>query len=1289
MPMMKLAMTALLMLVSLTADAATGKVQVTDLRVENMTNPLGLDTDRPRFSWKLTADVGGVVQTAYELTVESDGRVLWNSGRVESRQQLWVPYGGTPLKSGQYCTYRVRVHTNKGMTEWSQPHPFSIGLLGESYWSGRWIGLTPQPSTLNAQPSTLNTPPSTLNTQHSTLNARYLRKEFTVSKPVRRAMAYVAGLGLHEFYINGKRQGHHVLQPIPSDYRKTIYYNTYDVTAALTASNCLGIVLGNGRFFAPRQDKPYKNTQFGWPVCRLNLIIDYADGSRERIVTDETWRVTADGPIRANNEYDGEVYDARCEMPGWSRCGFDDSSWQQAERMALPQGTLRGQTAEGMTATPVTKLLTVTRRAPRRFIVDCGQNLAGWISLTPRGRKGDTIRIRYAERLQADGSLYTDNLRDAQSQDTYVCGGTAAEGGAFHPTFVTHGFRYVEITGMDEVKTSDVQAWLVADEMATTGHFACSDTTLTRVIGNAWWGIASNYKGMPVDCPQRNERQPWLGDRTVGALGESFLFGNERLYSKWTRDICEAQREDGCIPDVAPAFWNYYTDDVTWPAALPFVCDMISRQYGNDEPLRRCYPNMVRWMEHLLDRYVKDGIVTKDKYGDWCVPPEKPELIHSEAPERKTDGSLIATAYTIGCMQLLERFARQQGLTDDAGYWARRADIMKADFNRKFLHCRPHTSPRPGHPLYPDSTFYGNNTATANLLALAFGIAPDSIRADVARQVVENIVVKNKIHLTTGVIGTSWLMRELAAGGYGELAYALATQKTYPSWGYMVEHGATTIWELWNGDTAHPAMNSGNHVMLLGDLITWAYESVGGISNPSGGYAEFDLAPAFYSLPDCSWADVSYESLYGPIVSRWTKRDGHVVWDVEVPCNTTARIMLPDAEYTTVGSGSHHYEFDIDETSFLYERAPFASPHAATIVETQQGELVAAYFGGTYERNPDCNIWVQILNGRGTRCFGRGTESEVRGARYEVRSARYANSQELRANSQQSRAEEGGWSAPILAADGGGVACWNPVLVEIPDSLLPLSRGSQRGSELWLFYKVGVNVKSWTGWLTKSRDGGRTWSQPEPLPEGFLGPIKNKPLLLGDRLLCGSSTEADGWRFHVEILDLKTNRWHYVGPVESTLAAPTLHPDTLAPIDCIQPSFLQLRDGRLQVLMRSKNGRLATSFSSDRGETWTPVTLSELPNNQSGTDAVTLHDGRHVLVYNDFATIPGTPKGPRTPLSVAISSDDGRSWQHLCTLESSPVGEYSYPAVIEGRDGSIHVVYTWRRQRIAYKRLKP
>ena len=1303
--------TATLLLLALITPLPTqgrvqgGSVELTNLRVENLTEPLGLDTNEPRFSWQIVSDKKEVRQTAYQLIVSNDKGEVWNTGKVASDEQLWIRYQGKLLTSGMFCTWKVKVFTNKGETEWTDGGRFSIGLLNESKWSGYWIGLE---RLLSGEERDM----------HTRLAARYLRKEFELKKgkTVKRATAYVAGIGLHEFYVNGQRQGDRVLTPVPSDYRKTIYYNTYDITSSLKSqvSNlCLGIALGNGRVFPMQQHKPYKIPVFGFPKCRINVIVEYTDGSTQRLQTDDKgWKVTANGPIRANNEYDGEEYDARMEMMGWSEIGYDASSWVQAERTDIPQAVLRGQMTPGMKV--LQEILPVSLAQQQgSVIIDMGQNMTGWLKAKVRGQKGDTIRFVYAEKLNADGTLYRENFRNARSTDVYVCNGTEGNDRWWAPTFVYHGFKYVEVIGLKGAAKADFVGEQVSDEMKTTGHFECSDTILNKVMRNAWWGILDNYKGMPVDCPQRDERQPWLGDRTVGSLGESFLFDNERLYTKWMRDICEAQRSDGCIPDVAPTFWNYFSDNVTWPAALPFSCDMILRQYGNRQPIIDSYPYIKKWLQHLMDEYGKNGIIEKDRYGDWCPPPEKLELIHSQDPMRKTDGSLMSTAYVIRCLQLMSEWARMQGFSDDADYYAKKREIMIADFNKKFLTVKRGTSPRPSHVLYPDSIFYGNNTATANLLPLAFGIVPDDCREDVVKQVVENICIKNKGHVSCGVIGISWLLRSLSDNGFADVAYLLATQKSYPSWGYMAEQGATTIWELWNGDKASPKMNSGNHVMLLGDLITWCYQYLGGIRQaapvPDGspsGYKHFVLKPAF-EIQDCEWANVSYDTPYGSVVSNWKKTLQHLNWHVTVPCNTTADIYFPDGSMKTISSGSYDFHVNIPTASpailkdeFLYDHTFFPEAHASTIVETKKGDLVAAYFGGTHERDPDVCIYVNIKK-KGTDTWSAPILAADGVLDLNDPNAKFAG---LSGITVETTSAEAG-PVKILSEQKGFItydyltkksrislpstlkrkACWNPVLFEMPDG------------ELWLFFKIGSTVGDWTGWLAKSKDGGRTWSDKEPLgyanvPDGspsgqqvaLLGPIKNKPELIVGRLLCGSSTENDGWRFHMEILDLKTGQWKYI-PVASTEAIKT-DDNKQHPIDCIQPSILKLNDGRLQVLMRTHNARLATSYSSDHGDTWTPVTLSEVENNQSGTDAVTLKDGRHVLIYNNFATLPLTKKGPRTPISIALSND-GQTWQHALTLEDSPIDQYSYPAIIQGKNGHLYCVYTWRRQRVVFKEI--
>ena len=1264
------------------AGTAHAALRVTDLRTEQLKNPLGIDIRHPRLGWRIESDEQNVMQTAYHILVASSPELLaqgkgdcWDSGKVKTDASQWITYQGETLKRNTPYYWKVKVYTHTNETDWSEPAFWSMGLLNEADWQGQWIGLD-------------HPAPGDSETQWSRLAARYLRKEFALTKEVKRATVHIAGMGLYELFINGQRIGEQVLAPAPTDYRKTILYNTYDVTPQLQKENAISVILGNGRFYTMRQNyKPYKIPTFGYPKLRLNLIIEYTDGSRQTIASDISWKLTTEGPIRSNNEYDGEEYDARKELGDWNRTGYDDTNWIPAGRVSIPSGTLRAQMMPGMKVTESLKPVSIRKQGDKQ-ILDIGQTMAGWLRIRIKGQAGDSIRLRFAERLQADGEIFTKNLRDAHCTDIYVVSGREPQDATWAPRFVYHGFRYVEISGYPNAKTEDFTAEVVDDEMAHTGTFTCSDETLNQVLRNAFWGIRSNYKGMPVDCPQRNERQPWLGDHAMGSWGESLFFNNHALYNKWTRDIREAQREDGCIPDVAPAYWNYYSDNVTWPATLPLVCDMLFTNYGDRRAIEENYPALKKWVSHIREYYLtKEFIITKDKYGDWCVPPESLEMIHSNDPARKTDGALIATAYYLKVLQLMHRFASLQGLTAEAEEWGALEGRIKDAFNARFLHVKEGTSLVPGHTLYPDSIFYGNNTVTANILPLAFGLVPKQYMDEVAKNTVATIITTNKGHISTGVIGTQWLLRELSRRGHADVAYLLATNKTYPSWGYMAAQGATTIWELWNGDKANPGMNSGNHVMLLGDLLPWCFNNLAGIRADrwKPGYKHIIFQPAF-DIQELSNVDASYTSIYGKITSRWKKTPTHLEWDIELPANTTGEVYLPGGRKEMVGSGKHHFSVDIPTRNvailsdeFLYEKASFPVCHGATIVELKNGDLVASFFGGTKERNPDCCIWV---------C------RKPKGAKEWTSPQLAADGVFSIKDAQATLAGIDSTCTPVTNARGKLIArrkaCWNPVLFQIP------------GGDLILFYKIGLSVGDWTGWLVRSRDGGKTWSKREPLPEGFLGPIKNKPEYINGRIICPSSREGGkGWRIHFEISDDNGKTWKTTESLAAELSVLTQHRkkgsvnvddqeggeavkgEGPKPIYAIQPSILMHKDGRLQVLCRTRNARIATAWSNDNGDTWSKVTLLDVPNNNSGTDAVTLQDGRHVLIYNNFSTLPGTPKGPRTPLCVAIS-EDGINWQPVLTLENSPISQYSYPSIIQGKDGRLHAVYTWRRQRVKY-----
>jgi alpha-L-rhamnosidase len=419
---------------------------------------------------------------------------------------------------------------------------------------------------------------------------------------------------------------------------------------------------------------------------------------------------------------------------------------------------------------------------------------------------------------------------------------------------------------------------VVNDDLAITGYFETSDQTINQVYANAVRGIRGNYKGMPVDCPQRNERQPWLGDRGIGSLGESYIYGTSCLYAKWLDDIRYSQKSDGALPDVAPAFWRYYSDNMTWPGTYILIADMLYNQFGDIRPVEKHYESMKKWLEYMRDRYLQDNIIVRDRYGDWCVPPESQELIHARDPNRITDGKLIGTAYYYHLLQLMKKFAQLQGFTGDYEEFHALGLKIRDAFNNEFL---------------DQEGFYGNNTVTANLLPLYFGMVPGDYEELVFKHITDKIIEENDGHISTGLIGTQWLMRGLTRLGRPDIALQLATNRGYPSWGYMVEQGASTIWELWNGDTADPGMNSHNHVMLLGDLVAWFYEDLAGIRPDPRfpGFKRIIMDPAF---PDgLDFVDASYKSVHGLIISKWGIENGRLTWDITIPPNTTAEVNIP------------------------------------------------------------------------------------------------------------------------------------------------------------------------------------------------------------------------------------------------------------------------------------------------------------------------------------------------------------------------------------------------------------
>ena len=452
----------------------------------------------------------------------------------------------------------------------------------------------------------------------------------------------------------------------------------------------------------------------------------------------------------------------------------------------------------------------------------------------------------------------------------------------------------MEISGLDYYPSlEDFEGQVIYDKMAITGHFECSDPVINQVYRNAFWGIRGNYRGMPTDCPQRDERMGWLGDRATGCYGESWIFDNRALYAKWLDDIAIEQNEEGQLPSVAPNFWTVRDDNMTWPGLFIEAARMLYIRFGDDGSIVKHYPAMKKWLAYMKDKWMVDGIMTKDTYGDWCMPPESLELIHSKDPSRITAPAVIATPYYVHYCKLMEEFAPIAGHPEDVPYFEAESKASTEAFNRRYYD--------------QEGGFYDNNTVTANLLALWYGLVPKEEEQRVFSSIVDKTENEFGGHVSSGVVGLQVMMRTLTEFGRPDLALKIASDDTYPSWGYMAANGATTIWELWNGNTADPAMNSGNHVMLLGDLIMWEYEYLAGIRPLKPGFAEVELRPM--PVKGLDYVDCRYDSVRGRISSSWKVKDGVFKWDIVVPKGIRTEVYLPGEDAPkVVNGGKHHYD---------------------------------------------------------------------------------------------------------------------------------------------------------------------------------------------------------------------------------------------------------------------------------------------------------------------------------------------------------------------------------------------
>jgi alpha-L-rhamnosidase len=877
---------------------AESPMQPVDLRCEFLKNPLGIDQVKPRLSWKLQASVAsgldpvpsgagrgpapsgtgrGLKQTAFQIKVASTEQAaryglgdLWDSGKIDSDRSTGVAYAGQPLTSRRQCWWRVRVWDQSGnVSAWSEPALWTMGLLQASDWEAKWIGFDGGDTT---RPDDLERP---------RLPARMLRREFDIPKPVRRATAYVTGLGFFDLYLNGVRVGDDIMDPALTEYAKRIFYVTFDETGQLKqGKNALGVVLGNGRFFAPRGggNFPVHVKTYGYPKLLLQLEIGYADGTHQRVVSDGDWKITTDGPIRASNEYDGEEYDARKEMPGWDKPGFNDAGWRKVDLVESPGGRLQAQMLEPTCITQTIKAVSIHPTKAGTYLVDFGQNFYGQVRVRASAPAGTVVKMRQAYSLNADGTLRTQDNRSALATDTYIFKGVGEE--TWSPRFRGQGFRRVEVSGLPGKVTADqFEGLVVENRLDPVGEFECSIPLINQIYRNVRWGERMYLRnGLPLD-PDRDERQSWLGDPAKDSEGEAFNFNVAAFYEKWIEDILLDQKPDGKQSDVSPVYYSFYSGDIPWPSVITIVPDWYYSFYGDRRILEVNYEGMKKWVEYCIHQLKADYTVDKTEYGDWC---DTASMDARGSDKGATSPPLIGTAYCYLNVKLLARAARRLGKTEDEEHYSDLCAKIRAGFNQRLFN--------------PQTAQYESASQTSYVLPLAFGLVPEEYRARVIQNLVDDIVIQHHGYTTVGLLGMQWLMELLTETGHADVALTIATRTERPSWGYMVAKGATTIWERYDMDTRDPGMNSEALLIQTGDLEAWFYQALAGISyDPEHpGFKNIVMHPRV--IPGLTSAKAWLESPQGKVSSRWQIQKGQFRWDLVVPPNATATVYVPARE---------------------------------------------------------------------------------------------------------------------------------------------------------------------------------------------------------------------------------------------------------------------------------------------------------------------------------------------------------------------------------------------------------
>ena len=879
--------------------AVAAEMQPTNLRCEYRQDPLGIDASQPRLFWILDAvpTARGKAQSAYQVLVASSPEKLterqgdlWDSGRVMSDESLHIEYRGRPLESRQQCWWQVRVWDEKGQpSDWSQPAQWSMGLLKKGDWQAEWITDALSAQNLPAErykdgvyyrtrdPITKAAIPS----QPSPM----LRKEFEVAGDIRRATVYVTARGLYTLRLNGQRVGDHQLSPGWTDYNLRILYQTHDVTKLLREGrNALGAMLGPGWYAGPLGPLNTLGRRLYGPSPQLllQLEIELADGSQQVVISDGSWRGTQSGPVRMSEIYDGEDYDARLEMPGWDKAGFDDNAWNPAVAQPRDDVNLQAEDLEPIRITRTIQPLSMRQVADDVFQFDLGQNIAGWCRLHVRGKPGQEVIVRHFESLDANGHGNAATLFGARAAERYICRGDEHEE-VCEPHFTYHGFRYAEVSGLGyEPTTEDLVGQVVRSDAPLTGQFDSSHAVANKLMQAALWTQIGNMVSVPTDCPQRIERLGWMGDIQAFAPTAMFNMDMASFFAKWLADIRGAQYTNGVFTAISPYhFLGSWNDPITvvnkyfgpfaaapgWSDAGTVIPRWYWIYYGDRRLLEQHFDFARRWVDYIHQRNADTLIFREgrgEEYGDWL--PAGPEL----------ESDIFATAFFAHSAECVAEMAETLDRSEDAERYRELFERIRAKFQQAYINA--------------EASMKSVNPVAGIALALNFDLYPEAQRAEAAERMV-NAIGENT--LPTGIQTSHRVMLELTRHGYHAEACRILDLHTEPSWGYMMDQGATTIWENWKGTTSQ------NH-FAFGSVCEWIWRYIAGIApdENSVGFKHVVVAPR--PGPGFSWAKSQYRSVRGPIATDWHVKDGRIALRVTIPANATATIRVPTNEPSAV-----------------------------------------------------------------------------------------------------------------------------------------------------------------------------------------------------------------------------------------------------------------------------------------------------------------------------------------------------------------------------------------------------